>query len=68
MRRMLTLRDADLSLLRLDAVKDLFPVHRDIRGCFNPDPNLVTFDTQDGYPDFVTNYEDFADPTGENQH
>ena len=68
MRRMLTLRDADLSLLRLDALKDLFAVYRNVRRCFNPDSNLIAFDTQDSYSNIVTNNDDFADPAGQDQH
>ena len=50
----------------LDALVDLFTMHRDILGRIDAETHLVTLNTQDGNLNIITNYESLANSPCQN--
>src|SRR5580658_778074 len=57
-----------LSLLGVDSLEDLFPVHGDILRRIHTDTNLVAFYAQYSDCDFGTDHEGFVGAAGQDQH
>jgi len=55
-------------LLAFDPFIDFFAMHRNVLGCVDPNPDLITFHAQHGDGDFITDHERFPNSARQYQH
>jgi hypothetical protein len=55
-------------MLVLDALVDLFAMHRDILGGIDSQTDLIAFDPQHGDGDFIAHHDRFTHSSRQNQH